>query len=261
MAELEALANDPKVKDLTSRAEEYENAMLLRDLENSSAYKSLVREPLERITSEIDALAAKYSVSGDDLIDAVVMTDEGAQDERLGELLANASDRDKRRIYKIIEETHPVLEQRAALQANAREAMQELQELDKQREQLTLVERAQQRSAAAKEVSKRIAKSLPFVATFEGVDLEGLAKQAGETDFTKVDPTIGTYNTMAGQLLPKLANQYLALQRELAAVVDKLAEYDRTGAPLGSGHSPGTPGRSVGEGKSFVDAVEAAFSR
>jgi hypothetical protein len=66
---------------------------------------------------------------------------------------------------------------------------------------------------------------------------------------------------MAGQLLPKLANQYLALQRELAAVVDKLAEYDRTGAPLGSGHSPGTPGRSVGEGKSFVDAVEAAFSR
>jgi hypothetical protein len=261
LAELEALANDPKVKDLTSRAEEYENAMLLRDLENSSAYKSLVREPLERITSEIDALAAKYSVSGDDLIDAVVMTDEEAQDERLGELLANASDRDKRRIYKIIEETHPVLEQRAALQANAREAMQELQELDKQREQLTLVERAQQRSAAAKEVSKRIAKSLPFVATFEGVDLEGLAKQAGETDFTKVDPTIGTYNTMAGQLLPKLANQYLALQRELAAVVDKLAEYDRAGAPLGSGHPSGfAPGRSGDDG-GFLERIEAAFPR
>jgi hypothetical protein len=261
LAELEALANDPKVKDLTSRAEEYENAMLLRDLENSSAYKSLVREPLERLTAEIDTLAAKYSISGDDLIDVVVMTDEEAQDERLGELLANASDRDKRRIYKIIEDTHPVLEQRAALQANAREAMRELQELDKQREQLTLVERAQQRSLAAKEVSKRIAKSLPFITAFEGVDLDGLAKQAGDTDFSKVDPTIGTYNTMAGHLLPKLANQYLALQRELAAVVDKLAEYDRTGAPLGSGHSSGfAPNRSGDEG-GFLERVEAAFPR
>lgn len=261
LAELEALANDPKVKELTSRAEEYENAMLLRDLENSSAYKSLVREPLERITAEIDTLAAKYSVSGDDLIDAVVMTDEAAQDERLGELLANASDRDKRRIYKIIEETHPVLEQRAVLQANAREAMQELQELDRQREQLTLVERAQQRSLAATEVAKRIEAKLPFLTTFEGVDLTAMAKQAGETDYTKLDPAVGTYQVMAGHLLPKMASQYMALQRELASLAEKLAEYDRTGAPLGSGHPAGGGGRSSGDEGGFLERIEAAFPR
>jgi hypothetical protein len=261
LAELEALANDPKVKDLTSRAEEYENAMLLRDLENSSAYKSLVREPLERITSEIDTLAAKYSVSGDDLIDVVVMTDEAAQDERLGELLANASDRDKRKIYKLIEETQPVLEQRAALQANAREAMLELQELDKQRDQMTLVERAQQRSAAATEVAKRIESKLPFLTTFEGVDLTKLAVQAGETDYTKLDPAVGTYQVMAGHLLPKMASQYMALQRELASLAETLAEYDRTGAPLGSGHSVGGGGRSSGDEGGFLERVEAAFPR
>jgi hypothetical protein len=261
LAELEAIANDPKVKELTSRAEEYETTMLLRDLESSSAYKTLVREPLERITSEIDALAAKYSVSGDDLIDAVVMTDEAAQDERLGELLASASDRDKRRIYKIIEETHPVLEQRAVLQANAREAMQELQELERQREQLTLVERAQQRSAAASEVAKRIESKLPFLTTFEGVDLAAMAKQAGETDYTKLDPAVGTYQVMAGHLLPKMASNYMALQRELASLAEKLAEYDRSGAPLGSGHPSGfAPGRSGDEG-GFLDRIEAAFPR
>jgi hypothetical protein len=195
----------------------------------------------------------------------VCMTDGGDRQDRplqrLGELLAHASDRDKFRLYKLIEETKPVLEQRAALQANAREAMQELSELEKQREQLSLVERAEQRTSAAKAVAQRIEKSLPFVTTFDGVDLAALVKQAGETDFTKLDPTIGTYNTMAGQLLPKMANQYIALQRELASLTEKLAEYDRVGSPLETGHSPGTPGRSVGEGKSFVDAVEAAFSR
>jgi hypothetical protein len=259
LAELEAIANDPKVKDLTSRAEEYEQAMLLRDLENSHAYKTLVREPLERITSEIDALAAKYSVSGDDLIDVVVMDDETMQEERLGELLASASDRDKFRLYKLIEETKPVLEQRATLQANAREAMQELQELDRQREQMTLVERAQQRSVAAQEVSKRIEKSLPFITTFDGVDLPSLAKQAGEVDYSKLDPTLGTYNTMAGHLLPKLANQYIALQRELASMADKLAEYDRMGAPLNSGFASGHSPSSAGEGKSFLEAIESQF--
>lgn len=262
LQELEALANDPKVQELTSKAAEYEQTLLLRDLENSSAYKSLVRAPLERITGEIDALAAKYSISGDDLIDVVVMEDEAAQDERLGELLANASDRDKRKIYKLIEETQPVLAQRASLHANAQEAMAELNELERQRDQMTLVERSQQRATAASEVAKRIEKSLPFLTSFEGVDLTALAKEAGETDYGKLDPAIGTYNTMAGKLLPKLANNYRALQRELASVVEQLAEYDRTGSPLARGGSPDpVTGRRGGDNISFADAIEAAFPR
>ena len=261
LQELEALANDPKVKELTSRSAEYEQAMLLNDLENSSAYKSLVRTPLERITGELDGLAAKYSISGDDLIDVVVMEDEAAQEERLGELLANASDRDKFKLYKLIEETKPVLEQRRVLHENAREALAEVRELEAQQEKLSLVERVEQRTAAAQVVAKRIEAKLPFLATFDGVDLTALAKEAGENDYSKLDPAVGTYNTMAGKLLPALATQYLALQKEIATLTDKLAEYDQLGSPLESGFPGANGGPRAGGDRSFLEAVEASFPR
>jgi len=259
LAELEAAANDPRVQDLTTRASEYENAMLLNDLERSPAYQKLVTEPLVRITTALDTLAAKYSVDGNDLIDAVVMEDGPAQEERLTELLAGASDRDKYTIFKLIEETRPVLEQRDALHANSQEAVNELRELESQRERASLAERAQLRTRAAGEIAKRIETSLPFLTTFDGVDIPALAKQAGETDYTKLDPAIGTYNTIAGQLLPKLANNYMALQRELSVLAGKLAKYDKTGSPLGSGHAAGGLANRSGEERSFEEAVNAAF--
>lgn len=261
LQELEALNNDPKIKDLTSRAEEYENAMILRDLENSHVYRTLVSEPLEQITAQIDALADKYSLSGDDLIEAVVMDDEAAQEERLGELLVNASDRDKFRLYKLIEETKPVLEQRAALKANAREALHEVQELERQRQQETLAEVSRTRAAAAQEVAKRIETKLPFLTSFEGLDLSRVTELAGTTDYTKLDPAIGTYNTMAGHLLPKMASAYIALKKELSVLTDKLAEYDHASSPLNGGHAAATAARpaSTSQG-SFLEAVEAAFS-
>jgi len=258
--ELEAIANDPKVKNITERAGEYEHAMLLTDLERSPAYKQLVVEPLSRITSEIDALAAKYAVSGDDLIDVVVMEDEAEQEERLGELLVNASDRDKFRLYKLIEETKPVLEQRAVLHENAQEALTEIRELEQQQQALDLADRAKHRSAAASEVVKRIEAKLPFLATFDGVDLKAMAKQVGEIDYSQLEPAVGTYQALAGRLLPKLASQYLAARREIGALTDKLAEYDRSGSPLKGGGGGGpSQGSSSTRETSFMDAVEAAF--
>lgn len=261
LKELEAIAEDPKVKELTSRSAEYEQAMLLNDLENSSAYRSLVSAPLERITGEIDALAEKYSISGDDLIDVVVMDDEAAQEERLGELLVRASDRDKFKLYKLIEETKPVLEQRRALHENAQEALHEVRELEAQQERVRLTDLVKQRTHAAQAVSERILAKLPFMSTLEGVDMAALAKEAGESDYSRLDPAVGTYNTMAGKLLPKLATQFLALQKESAALIAKLAEYDRVDSPLGHERSGGGSRSRAGGGVSFVDAVEAAFPR
>jgi len=259
LQELEALANDPKVKELINRSAEYEQAMLLNDLENSRAYQTLVRSPLERITGELDGLAEKYSISGDELIDVVVMDDGEEQEERLSELLANASDRDKFKLYKLIEETKPVLEQRQVLHENAREALAEVRELETQQEKMNLVDRVQRRTAAAQVVAKRIEAKLPFLTTFDGVDLSALAKEAGQNDYSKLDPAIGTYNTMAGKLLPTLATQYLALQREISSLTDKLAEYDRIGSPLNSGHSESGGGSRAGGNRSFEDAIELAF--
>jgi hypothetical protein len=260
LKELEAVANDPKIKDMTSRAEDYERALLLNDLEKSPAYRKLVSEPLEEMTFAIDHIAAKYGVDGDELIELVVQDDEAAQEERLSELLANASDRDKFQLYKIIEDIKPVLNQRQALHENAAEALAEAQELENQRQQVQYAERARHRAQAASEVAKKISAKLPFIATFDGVDMNALTKQAAETDYTRVEPAVGAYQTMAGRLLPALATQYIALQRELGHLTDRLAEYDNAGSPLNGGSSPSYGrGGDAKSGASFVDAVEAAF--
>ena len=258
LAELEALADDPKVKDMTSRAEEYEQAMILRNLESSSAYKQLVGEPLAKMVGEIDGLAEKYSVDSDALIDLVVMDDEAVQEERLGELLATASDRDKFRLYKIIEDVKPVLEQRRVLQENAQEALREAEALEQTQSQAELAERAQTRLKAAKEVAKRIEAKLPFLQAFEGVDLAKLTDEAAKTDYTKLDPALGAYHTMAGRLLPKMATEYLAARREIEALTERLADYDKSGSPLNGG-SPSGRAAPTADGLSFEAAVNAAF--
>ena len=258
--ELEALVKDPATKETAERGEEYERAMLLNDLEGSPAFKNLVTAPLERITQDIDALAEKYSVSGDDLIDLVVMSDEAEQEEMLGELMADASDRDKFKLYKLIEDTKPVLAQRAMLHENASEALAEIKELDTQRETLDLADRVKVRSEAAGEIAKRVVDKLPFVASFDNVNMAELTKYAADTDFTKLSPAVGTYQAMAGKLLPAMATQYMALQTELGVLTGKLAEYAKTGSPLNGG-SAGAPvvGGSSSKTASFTDAVEAAF--
>lgn len=259
LKELEALAEDPRVKDMTSRAEEYEHATILRNLESSNAYKQLVGEPLARMVGEIDGLAEKYSVDSDSLIDVVVMEDEAAQEERLGEMLAAASDRDKFRLYKIIEDVKPVLEQRRVLQENAQEALREAEDLERQKTQASLADRAQTRLTAAKEVAKRIESKLPFLQSFEGVDLAKLTDEAAATDYSSLTPAAGAYNAMAGRLLPKMATEYLAARREIEALTEQLAEYDKAGAPLNGGAARAGGGSMADDNRGFVDAIEAAF--
>jgi hypothetical protein len=258
MAELEALANDPKIKDVASRAEEYEQAMILRNLESSSAYKQLVQAPLNQMVNELDGMAAKYSVDADALIDVVVMTDESAQEEHLSELLANASDRDKFRVYKIIEDVKPVLEQRRVLQENAQEALLEVEELERQRSTLDLADRARVRLTAATEVAKRIEATLPFIKSFKGVDLSQISEDAAKSDYTKLNPALGTYNTIAGRLLPKMATEYLMARKEIDALTERLAAYDKSGSPLNRGAGSGAGG-GANDNRSFEDAVNAAL--
>ena len=149
LKELEAVADNPEFKTLQDRVAEYEQQMLVTKLEQSQAYRSLVDEPLGVLVGEADALATKYNIESGSLLDAIAESDEATQEEALSELLASATDRDKFRVYKIIEEIKPILEQRRVLQENAQEALLEAEDLDRTRNQQQLAERATQRLQAA----------------------------------------------------------------------------------------------------------------
>jgi DNA repair exonuclease SbcCD ATPase subunit len=261
LQELQALADNPEYQQLQDRIAEYEKQMLVSKLESSHAYKSLVEQPLANLVQEADSIADKYSLDAGTLLEVIANDDEAAQEEQLSELLANASDRDKFRIYKIIEETKPILEQRRVLQEHAEAALREAEELDSVRNQQSLIERVQQRQEAANAVADKLKNKLTFLSGIEGVDLSAYAKEAAELDPSTLDHVTGTYQAIAAKLLPKMASQYISLQKEIDVLTDRLAEYDRA-APKAGGGSLATGGAPVAaDGKSFLDAVSAAFGR
>lgn len=261
LQELQALADNPENQELQQRLSEYESQMLVSKLESSHAYKTLVDEPLSNLVNEADSISQKYSLDPNALIDAISESDEAAQDELLTELLVNVSDRDKIRVYKIIEEVHPILHHRDVLRQNAQAALREAEELENQRHQQTLAQRAQQRQEAASVVADKLKSKLTFLSGVEGVDLSAIAKEAAELEPSTLDPITGTYQAIAAKLLPKMAVQYMGLQKEIDTLTERLAEYDRAAPKAGGGslNTSGTP--TTADGKSFLDAVTAAFGR
>jgi hypothetical protein len=261
LQELQAIADNPENQELQKRISEYESQMLVSKLENSHAYKTLVDEPLSNLVEEADSISQKYSLDPDALINAISESDEAAQDELLSELLVNVSDRDKIRVYKIIEEVHPILQHRDVLRKNAEAALREAEELDNQRQQQTLAQRAQQRREAASVVADKLKSKLTFLANVDGVDLSTIAKEAAELEPSTLDPVTGTYQAIAAKLLPKMAVQYMGLQKEIDTLTERLAEFDRAVPKAGGGslNTSGTP--TTADGKSFLDAVTAAFGR
>jgi chromosome segregation ATPase len=260
LKELEAIAENPEYDQLKSRVEEYEQQLLVTKLESSKIYQDLVAQPLAELVTEADAIAEKYEVDANELLDAIALEDEAAQEEALSDLLAAATDRDRFRIYKVIEQIKPILHQRSVLQENAQAALQEAEALQETQTKQQLAERAAARQQAAEVVADKIRTKLTFLEGVEGVDFAALSKKVAETDPTALSPVDAAFQTYAAQLFPKLAREYVSLQKELSTLTDKLAKFDRASPRAGGGGSnPLLGGSDSDSSKSFADAVNAAF--
>ncbi len=258
LAELEAKATDPEIETLRQKIEEYESKLLVTKLEDTAAYKDLVDTPLKAVVSESDALAAKYSIDPDDLFDALALTDEEQQSERVSELLASATERDRFKAYQLIEKLKPIHAQREALQNNSQEALREAQELETVRSQEALRQRAEQRKLAATQVADRISSKLTFLKNIEGVDMEAVAKEAATVDHTTISPVNAAYNQMTASLFPKVAKELLRMTKENESLVAKLASYAKAEPRVG-GSGGNVGGSTADAGVSFVDAVNRQF--
>lgn len=259
LEELKAIADNPEYEQLKAKVETYEKELLVTKLESSPIYKELVAEPLSQLVSEADAIAEKYSVDANELLDAIALDDEAAQDEALSDLLATANDRDRFRIYKIVEQIKPILHQRAVLQENAQEALQEAELLQQAQTQQQLAERAAERKQAATAVAEQIGRKLTFLDGIDGVDLKAITQRVAEQDISTLTPVDSAFHAFSAQLLPKVAREYLTLRKELDVLTDKLAKYDRATPRAGGGGSSPAGVPSGNDGKSFMDAVTAAF--
>lgn len=242
LQELKGAAESKNYEELEQKVMEYESQRMLVDLENTNIYREAVAEPMEKLVSQAKDIADRYDVDSDALLDAFALDNEVEQEEMLNELFAGASDRDKARIYRIIEDLNPIFERRADLYNNVEGALNEAQYLEEERANAQAAERARERVQVSKVVATRLAEKVPFIQSFEGVDLNKIADAAAQVDFSAVDPVDGAYNAISGKLLPTFVKEYASLQKELDALTERLAAYQNAEPgfdPSGSGEQRG----------------------
>jgi hypothetical protein len=262
--EMSGLVENKDIEALQQKIADYEHSQMFSNLEQTSAYQEAVTKPLEALIEQADQIASKYDVDTNTLIDIFAMSDTDMQDERLSEVLSHASERDKARIYKLMEEVNPILNRRSELYANVEEASREAEMLEEARNNAQMAERARLRENVTRNVVERITEKLPFLKSFDKLDLSAIQQKAAQTDHTVIHPVDFAYNAVSAQLLPAFAREYMSQKKEIESLTDRLAEYESAEPRIsgtGSSRLPTASGSrsTAGSDVSFTDAINRAF--
>jgi len=257
--ELTGLVENKDVEQLQERLAQYEQQQALTNLEQTPAYQQAVSQPLEALVEQADQIADKYEIDSDALIDVLSLDDPQEQEEQLSELMPNASDRDKARIYRIMEDIDPILQRRENLYANADAALAEAKQLQEQQQAAIAAENAQLRQNITRNVVERVQQKLPFLSGIDGLDMSAIQQKASETDPSVMHPVDHAYNAVSAQVFPTVVRQYLEMRKEVESLTDRLAEYEEA-EPAMSGQTKAPAARAgVSDNASFEERVNAAL--
>lgn len=258
--ELTGLVENKDVEQLQSKLAEYEQQQALSNLEQTQAYQAAVSEPLAYLVEQADQIADKYEVDPDALVDIISLDDPQEQEEQLAELLPNASDRDKARIFRIMEEVDPIIQRREQLYQNADAALAEAKQLEEQQLAANAAEQAQLRQNVTRNVVERVQQKLPFLKGIEGLDMQAIQQKAAETDPSVLHPVDHAYNAVSAQVFPTVVRQYLEMRKEVETLTDRLAEYeDAEPAMSGQTKASSVTGSGLSDDMSFEQRVNAAL--
>jgi hypothetical protein len=258
LKELEGTGNISE--ELKQKIAAYESELQLSRLESTEAYRTAVTEPLKEVATIADAIALKYEINSDEILDALALTDQTEQDEAFETLLAGVNERDKLKIYALAEKLPAIFDQRQKLHENKEQALAELEARKAESEQEAAAQRAAARKDATDLVARRVEAKLPFLKTIAGVDLDAIKSQIIETDLESLDVANKTYNAFSGRALPKLAAAYKAALDEIEQLTNDLDGYKKStpGVNARGNQQSATP--SAEPGVAFAEAVERAFA-
>ena len=269
-AEQKALQTEARLKELDGtgavseelkqKIANYESELQLSRLEATEAYRAAVTEPLKEVATTADAIAVKYELNADEILDALALTDQAEQDDAFETLLAGVNERDKLKIYALAEKLPAIFEQRQRLHENKEQALEELEVRKAEADQQIAAQRATERKEATDLVFRRVEAKLPFLKTIGGVDLEAIKAQIVETDLESLDTANKSYNAFSGRALPKLAAAYKAALDEIEKLTDDLDGYKKSSPGIGARGTQQSATPSTDPGVNFADAVERAFA-
>ena len=239
VAELEGVVGAETVETLQQRVQDYENAQMVTNLEQTNAYHEAVIQPLEQVFTEVEKL------------------DPTEQENAVAELMATASDRDKAVFYRLASEIDPILQRRDNLRNNAEEALKEAELVNDERNKIALADKAAQRVDVTKNVTQRIKDKVPFLSGFEGLDLDTIQKEAADVDPTVVHSVDFAYQAVAARLLPSMVKEYASSQKLIEELTKQLASYEDAEPKLSGGTNSAPLAGSSSKGGDFASSIES----
>jgi len=257
---LSGVAESQDVEALQQKISDYEQDKLFNNLEGTEAYQTAVAQPLQSIVEQAAEIADKYGADADTLIDVMSLSDQDEQDRGLNDLLHEATDRDRAKIYHLVNQIDPILERRSNMWENAEAALKEAELLAERQSQNEAAENLRVRQEVAQNVAERVQQKLPFLSGVEGLDMKAIQEKAAEVDPSVMHPVDFTFNSISAQLLPTVVREFISMRAENAALTDRLAEYEGA-EPTMSGNAPtsGQVASGAGADTSFEDAINSAF--
>ena len=174
ISEMNGLVEGENLEQLKTKVAEYEQKQALTNLEDTDAYKEAVSTPLNSIFDSINNLSEKYDVEPDHVLDALGLDKQQDQDDKLSDLFQGASDRDKAKLYRLIDEIEPIVEKRDNMHKNAGEALNEAKLLEEQKRNAVAAEEAKHRATVTGTVVDRVLEKLPFLKGIEELNMESI---------------------------------------------------------------------------------------
>tara|TARA_Y100001972_G_scaffold128515_1_gene189904 strand:- start:1246 stop:2403 length:1158 start_codon:yes stop_codon:yes gene_type:complete len=256
ISEMKGLTEAEDLEQMRERIAEFERVQAVENLEETQAYVEAVSEPLDKVFGTLNDLAEKYDVDPDHILDALDHETTEEQDEKIAELFYGATDRDKVKVYKAIEEIDPILERREELHQNAEDALNEARYLEEQKKNAVAAEELKQRQAVTDNVVDRVLEKLPFLNGLD-IDMEAVKEKAFTTSPDVIHPVDYAYNSVAAQLLPRIVKEYFQTLKENDSLTDRLADFE-SAEPNISGRAPDGSTRPSAD-LDFASAIEAAL--
>lgn len=255
--EMSGLVENKDIDSLQEKLQVYEAEKAFTDLESTEVYQQAITEPLGELLDQVSAIADHYDVDVDALIDVVAMDDADQQDVALKHYLPTASERDKARLYRIIEDIDPLLARREELVENAEAALAEAKEMEEQRQSELRAENARVRKNVTQSVIDKVQEKLPLLKGIEGLDMAQVQESVSDIDPEVMHPVDFAYSNVASKLLPNIVRELVKAQKSNEDLLSKLAEYEAA-EPTMSG-APASSDGARPANMSFAEAVNAAF--
>ncbi len=248
VAEMEARL--AAVEELETKVKTYEEEMSVVKLEKHPKYIREVREPLQAKVTEATAIAKKYDIPTEDLLDALEIGDAAEAEAKLEALTSGLDVRplDMLKLVQIHGAVQPILAKRDELLSKADQALAELQVAGEKEAQQKSLARAEERKQIVPVITERLMAKLGFIKD----DLLALADATAATDLDALDTPNLVYNHMAGLAMPKVLAKTSAIQRENDHLIDELSALKKTMPRLEGGLSSG--GESS-KPKDFLEAI------